>query len=583
MKRLAQTGLAFLLAMAGAQGAWAQVQGQWTATGALTSPREIQGQLLLKSGKILAVGGGDGVIGALASAELYNPNKGTWAATGAMAQAREAFAIVALGNGKVLVAGGWVAGAPLAGAEIYDPAKGVWSSAGTMATPRYFHTATLLAGGKVLVAGGCAASSCATVTPTAELYDPANNSWTATGPLNVPRDAFAAVALADGDVLAVGGSAGTTTELYHPATGLWTYGASVNFARLGATATTLADGKVLVTGGTASPYTAELYDPTANAWASAGAMPLRGIGHSAARLADGTVVVSGGFGVSISCGRGCTGWIPTSKAALYSEATGAFTSSAPLPRALAYHVTTTLASGRALATGGIGYGATCCQVESNAEVYTPLTLSFSSLSLNYGLEQIGVASPPQTVTVTNASPHNAAIAGIAASGDYAQANACPAMLLPGQQCAIAITFTPTAAGTRAGGVTLTDDSPGSPTQTIALTGFGEATTLGFSPGSLLFPTTIVGSSAILAATLVNDGAAPVTIANIAIAPSNKTYTQTNTCPATLNVQQSCTFQLVFAPPDVFTYKATLTVTDSAGAAATLAMKGLGADGGLAAR
>ena len=583
MKRLAQTCLVCSLALGGAQAASAQVQGQWTATGALASPREFQGQLLLKTGKMLAVGGGGGVTGALASAELYNPNKRTWAATGAMAGPREAFAIVALANGKILVAGGWAAGAPLAASEIYDPAKGTWSSAGAMATARYYASATLLPGGKVLVAGGCAAALCATVTPTAELYNPANNSWSATGPLNIARDNFTTIALADGEALAVGGAAGVTTELYNPATGLWTYAASVNFPRFGSTATALVDGKVLVTGGTLSPYTAELYDPVAKAWSVTGAMPLRGIGHSAARLADGTVVVSGGLGLTTSCGKLCVSWIPTYKAVVYNEATGAFSAAASLPRALAYHVSTALASGQALATGGIGYGVYCCQVESNAEVYTPLTLSFSSLSLNYGLEQIGVVSPPQTVTVTNASAHNAAIAGIAASGDYAQANACPATLSPGQQCAIAITFTPTAAGTRAGGVTLTDDSPGSPTQTIALTGVGEATTLGFSPASLLFPTTAVGLSAILTATLVNDGATPLTIASVAIAPSNKTYAQSNTCPATLNVQQSCTFQVVFTPPDVFTYKATLTVTDSAGAVGTLTMKGTGGDGVAAAR
>ena len=89
-----------------------------------------------------------------------------------------------LPNGKVLVAGGRSGGSTLASAELYDPATGTWSATGVLATARYYHTATLLPNGKVLVAGG---ENQGDDLATAELYDPATGTWSATGALGTSR------------------------------------------------------------------------------------------------------------------------------------------------------------------------------------------------------------------------------------------------------------------------------------------------------------------------------------------------------------------------------------------------------------
>jgi hypothetical protein len=202
-------------------------------------------------------------------------------------------------------------------------------------------------------------------------------------------------------------------------------------------------------------------------------------------------------------------------------------------------------------------------VLSAAEIYTPLTMTFSATSLNFGFLELGLTSAPKTVTVTNVSSHSVTFTSIAASGDFSQNNTCPATLNAGLNCVITVTFTPTAAGVRKGAVTLTDNDPGSPTQTIGLGGVGEVNAISFSPAILHFPGTTPGTySPALNVTLVNDGTVAVDILGFGFSPNNGTFSQTNNCPATLNVNQSCVLQVSFKPPDTGVYKGTLSVTDN---------------------
>jgi len=581
MKRLSCAVCLSAVVLAVLQPASAQVQGQWASSGTMQSARELHQLVRMAGGKALSIGGVDGSGNILASAEVFSSTSGKWTLTGSMAAARESFPAVVLTNGKVLVSGGLGIGSVvLAGAELYDPKTGVWSSAGLLSVARFGHTATLLPTGKVLVTGGCTASTC-TAAAVSELYDPISNTWSTTGSLNSARSYQTAVLLKTGKVLAIGGLGSITScELYDPSTGTWSYMASTNAARYLNTATLLADGKVLVAGGASGRFpinSAEIYDPTADTWTLTGNMANGRYAHAASLLTDGTVVVAGGEGQSISCGKACTAYIPFAKAEIYNEAAGKFTATASLNQALAYHSMTLLSTGRALENGGIGTTSICCVVENTASFYIPLTLTFSASSLNFGLLEIGLSSPSQTVTVTNVSNHSVTFSSIASSGDYSQSNTCPKSLPAGQSCTITVIFKPIAAGTLNGAVTLKDNSPGSPTQIITLTGTGETLALGFTPASLNFGNVLVGSSTLQSATLTNDGAAAVNLTGIGISPADGIFTQTNNCPSTLGVQQTCTFQIVFTPPDVFTYSETLSITNSAGAAASLSLSGTGVD------
>ena len=501
-----------------------------------------------------------------------------------MTTVRKSFAAVLLKTGKVLVVGGSDAsGNALASAELYDPSTGKWSSAGPLLVARVDHTATLLQSGKLLVAGGCN-SSCVTAIGDSELYDPTSNKWATTGALLTARAYHTATLLGNGEILIAGGTSGTvlsSSELYNPSTGKWQFAPSMAYARINHATTLLHSGKVLVTGGTTSRYpisSTELYDPSANTWTKTGTMVTGRYGHTATLLTDNTVLVAGGEGQAISCGKACTSYIPTAKAEIYNEASGLFTATASLSRARAYHFTTLIGPGQALADGGVGYTSTCCVVLSSAEDYTPLTLKFSATSLNFGFRQVGVPSPAQTVTVTNASFHSATFTSIASSGDFAQTNNCPATLNAGQSCTISVTFTPTTTGVRNGGVTLKDNSPASPQQTISASGTGEPFAFAVSPSSLTFPSVIPGnSSGPLSVTVLNDAATPVSIPNISVSPADGTFVQTNNCSAMLQPGQSCTVQIVFTPPDSVSFSAILSVTDGLGQTQTVSLSGAGID------
>ena len=109
-----------------------------------------------------------------------------------------------LPNGKVLVAGGYNgSGLVFASAELYDPASGTWTATGDLLTVRGLHTATLLPNGQVLVTGGFDGSGVSSTS--AELYDPASGTWMATCSLVTSRGRHTATLLPNDKVLIAAG------------------------------------------------------------------------------------------------------------------------------------------------------------------------------------------------------------------------------------------------------------------------------------------------------------------------------------------------------------------------------------------
>ena len=242
--------------------------GTWTATGSLITARSIHTSTLLPNGKVLVIGGSSNS-GTPANEELYDPASGTWTATGSLAAARRGHSATLLLNGMVLVASGLNGNdIPIATAELYDPESGTWATTGSLGTTRRsLSTGTLLPDGKVLFAGGYD-----DITPlaSAEVYDPVSGTFSATGSLSGPRSGYNAKLLPDGKVLVAGGVDNNgppyhfvaNAELFDPANGTWTPTGPLNTPRFAHTLTLLPSGKVLVAGGyDGSNYlrSAELY------------------------------------------------------------------------------------------------------------------------------------------------------------------------------------------------------------------------------------------------------------------------------------------------------------------------------------
>jgi N-acetylneuraminic acid mutarotase len=230
--------------------------GLWSATGSLATGRSYHTATLLASGQVLVVGGYNSTNNLLSSAELYNPGTGAWSPGGSLANARENHTATLLPNGMVLVVGGEGASGTLASAELYNPSSNSWSLAGSLASARQDHTATLLSSGQVLAAGGSANLSA--ILSSAELYNPSTNAWSAAGSLVTGRQDHCATLLASGQVLVAGGAnsnggggagALSSAELYNPASNTWSSTGSLAAASDYPMAALLAGGSVLVAGG----------------------------------------------------------------------------------------------------------------------------------------------------------------------------------------------------------------------------------------------------------------------------------------------------------------------------------------------
>ncbi|HKS97443.1 MAG TPA: choice-of-anchor D domain-containing protein, partial [Terriglobia bacterium] len=197
---------------------------------------------------------------------------------------------------------------------------------------------------------------------------------------------------------------------------------------------------------------------------------------------------------------------------------------------------------------------------------TAPAVNLAPSSLTFSSQTVGTSSAAQTVTLTNTGSAPLNVASITASGDFSQTNNCATSIAAGGSCAINVTFTPAATGSRTGTLTITDNAPDTP-QSAGLSGSGTAASTNpaaasLQPASLNFGSVAVGaSSPSQPVTLTNTGGSPLAISGIATTDGR--FTQLNNCPAQLAAGASCVINVTFTASFAGSANASLVVTDNA--------------------
>lgn len=245
------------------------------------------------------VAGGTGILGPIATFEVYDPKVDHWRPLPALPSGRQQFGMAAF-DGRVVVTGGFEADAPSAeSAEmwVYDPRASQWVLGSPMPGGRAGH-ALVAAENKLYVIGGMGKNA-----ERIFVYDLKSRSWSvAPFRLPVPRAGLAAVWL-NGRIYVAGGGTGqgaARLDILDVKSGAWRRGAALPGGRNGLTMTVIG-GRVHVAGGASiedmRTYDDHFaYDPARDVWARLPAMPTPRHSMASAQVDGRWYVIGGGSG-----------------------------------------------------------------------------------------------------------------------------------------------------------------------------------------------------------------------------------------------------------------------------------------------
>jgi Kelch motif len=241
---------------------------------------------------------------------------------------------------------------------MYDPTLGQFTPTGNLNQGRADAAAVRLANGQVLVVGGDSSGFFLT---SAEIFDPASGTFTPTGGMNAMHQFVPAILLNNGKVLIAGcAPSPPTAELYDPVSGTFTPTAGAMIVnRCQYASAPLPDGRILFAGADAS---AEIYDPSTDSFSPTGSMNVARDAAAAAPLPDGTILISGGQSPIFN------------SAEIYDPVSGSFSFTSNMTRYRTQHTAIALSDGEILVALGFDqFGHS-----TSAELYHPSVEEFFS-------------------------------------------------------------------------------------------------------------------------------------------------------------------------------------------------------------
>ncbi len=209
-------------------------------------------------------------------------------------------------------------------------------------------------------------------------------------------------------------------------------------------------------------------------------------------------------------------------------------------------------------------------------------INLSPTSVGFGNVTLGQSSSPTTITVSNTGTANLTVSTVSIGGTNASdfsksSDTCTGATVPaGSSCTFAVSFSPSAVGSRSATVTVSSNA-GNPT--VALSGSGVGVPqVGVAPSSINYGTITVGSSSSAQTiTVSNPGTGALSVTSVSIAgPNAADFTKSSdTCSGTsVAAGSSCTFRVTFTPGALGARSATVTVDTNAGSP-TVALSGNG--------
>ena len=214
----------------------------------------------------------------------------------------------------------------------------------------------------------------------------------------------------------------------------------------------------------------------------------------------------------------------------------------------------------------------------------PAAISVNPMGLTFTNQQPGVASQPQTVTVSNSGGVPMANVGFQITGPAAASysiagTTCGAVLNNGASCTAQIVFTPAATGAIAATLVISSSTAGVTPVSVQLGGSGQlASALGTNPSQVLFASVVGVGQSSTAQTVTVTNTSNYSIAAVTVAVTAPFMLAQSNCTGALAAGGNCSAAVTFAPTAAGAATGALTISSAAVATpATVALSGTGFD------